>query len=93
MIAIVLLLTITNKTVVEEVEHIDLQTYNTLLQKKWYDKCLSSVKCKWLAQATYYEARGEHDEDEAALAYNKRAIEIHGENAILNVIEVVRLQD
>lgn len=32
-------------------------------------------------------------EEEAALAYNKRAIEIHGENAILNVIEVVRLQD
>lgn len=36
-----------------------------------------------------YEWLGQFStEEEAALAYNKRAIEIHGENAILNVIDV-----
>ena len=40
-----------------------------------------------------YEWWGILHQEEAALAYNKMAIEIHGENAILNVIEVVRLQD
>ena len=66
---------------------------------KYRGVSLSKGKSKpWVARIGNgcggYEWLGQFStEEEAALAYNKRAIEIHGENAILNVIEVVRLQD
>ena len=81
------------------------QAYNSNRMKKGNStskyRGVSLIKSKskpWAARIGNgcggYEWLGQFStEEEAALAYNKGAIKIHGENAILNVIEVARLKD
>lgn len=60
----VAMLTTTNKTVVEEIPKIVAKT-----DEEYYNQCLRSVRCRWLTEAAYFEARGESDKGVVAVVY------------------------
>lgn len=66
----VAMLTTTNKIVAERVDHPETVVQYTLkTDEQYYKECMRSVRCKWLAEATYYESRSESDKGVAAVAY------------------------
>lgn len=54
----------TNKNVVEEVPKAVVKP-----EKDYYKSCIKSIRCRWLAEALYYESRSESDRGVAAVAY------------------------